>query len=403
MADMFDNLLPPLSTEEFSALKADIREHGILSPVFVDEDGNVLDGKHRLAVDPNAPRKVIRGLTPAEKEAFVFRCNFVRRNLSPDQKAEARRKMKVTASKLRAENPRKWTLKKIGDALGVHLDTVSGWFATNSEFRNGCRLDARLKVPTKLREQVAERAQNGATHEQIAADIGVSRQAVTKIVNLENRKTEARREREEIAKQIQGDCDIRQGDFAEILPTLPENSVDLILTDPPYDKESISTIYGVLAQHAARVLKPGASLITYAGHDDADFIMQMKPHLRFWWTICVKHSGPSASLDAKCVFAEWKPLLWFVKGQRRDRQYVRDYIQSEFDGKDFHEWQQGKAEALYLIERLTIPGEMVLDPMCGSGTTLVAAKELGRRWLGIDIDPGHVETARFRLTREDAA
>ncbi len=50
-----------------------------------------------------------------------------------------------------------------------------------------------------------------------------------------------------------------------------------------------------------------------------------------------------------------------------------------------------------IIEIVTDKGDVVLDPMCGSGTTLVAAALLGRHWLGIDIEPGAIELARARL------
>jgi site-specific DNA-methyltransferase (adenine-specific) len=56
---------------------------------------------------------------------------------------------------------------------------------------------------------------------------------------------------------------------------------------------------------------------------------------------------------------------------------------------------------LKLLERIILlasnPGDRVLDPMCGSGTTLVAARKLGRRWLGIDQSPIAIKTATLRL------
>ena len=97
-------LLPPLTTEELGALKASINADGIRVPIWVDEDGNILDGKHRYAIDKNAPRQVIEGLSESEKLAFVFNANFARRNLSTSQKNEARKKMKAIAKQLREEN-----------------------------------------------------------------------------------------------------------------------------------------------------------------------------------------------------------------------------------------------------------------------------------------------------------
>ncbi len=62
---------------------------------------------------------------------------------------------------------------------------------------------------------------------------------------------------------------------------------------------------------------------------------------------------------------------------------------------------------LALLERIvtmtTHPGDLVIDPFCGSGTTLLAAERLGRRWIGIDRSPAAIETAARRLSRDDVA
>lgn len=50
-----------------------------------------------------------------------------------------------------------------------------------------------------------------------------------------------------------------------------------------------------------------------------------------------------------------------------------------------------------LIELTTLPGHLVVDPFCGSGSTLVAAKNLGRHYLGFDLDAGYIDTTKRRL------
>jgi site-specific DNA-methyltransferase (adenine-specific) len=55
-----------------------------------------------------------------------------------------------------------------------------------------------------------------------------------------------------------------------------------------------------------------------------------------------------------------------------------------------------------LISAFTKPGDIVLDPFSGSGSTLVAARELGRRFIGIDLDPDHHRTATARLKEQPA-
>jgi len=74
-----------------------------------------------------AARKRGSGLSPAEKMAFVYRINLARRNLSPDQKRDALKRMRDIATALRAEDVGKWTQAKVGAELGVARSTVEGW------------------------------------------------------------------------------------------------------------------------------------------------------------------------------------------------------------------------------------------------------------------------------------
>lgn len=208
--------------------------------------------------------------------------------------------------------------------------------------------------------------------------------------------------RNNAAEIIQGNDDpsiiLKFGPFIEAMKSLENESVSLIFTDPPYDAESIP-LYGLLAQEAARVLKPGGGLIAYAGHYALPQILtDMSEYLRYWWMISLKHSGNSARLPGKWVMVGWKPLVWFVKGGRFNNEYIADFFEtSKQPDKILHDWQQDVSEAAYYVEYLTEPGELVCDPFLGSGTTLLAAKKLGRRVWGCDIDEEKVNIARGRL------
>lgn len=208
-------------------------------------------------------------------------------------------------------------------------------------------------------------------------------------------------QREEMAQQIIDipiEASIITGDFRQIMDGMPANSVDMIFTDPPYDEKSIP-LYGDMARLAANVLKPGGSLIAYVGHYAIIEVGKlMAEHLRFWWTIAVKHTGASARLPGKWVYVEWKPMLWFVKGGRNNNNnFVADFIESKPPSKIEHDWQQDITEAEYYINNLTVPGGMVLDPFCGSGTTIIASINLGRQSIGIEIDEERANVARSRV------
>lgn len=83
-------LLPPLSPDDYERLKADIAERGIMVPVEVDEDGEILDGHHRLQIarelDIDCPRVVRPGMAEHEKRLHAVALNLARRHLTDAQK-----------------------------------------------------------------------------------------------------------------------------------------------------------------------------------------------------------------------------------------------------------------------------------------------------------------------------
>ena len=85
--------------------------------------------------------------------------------------------------------------------------------------------------------------------------------------------------------------------------------------------------------------------------------------------MAVKHSGCHTKIHTIYVFAEWKPLLWYVIGERANDLVVTntigDYIESTPPSKLLLEWEQSMVEAEYIIKPITIENQTVLDPMMG--------------------------------------
>ena len=77
--------------------------------------------------------------------------------------------------------------------------------------------------------------------------------------------------------------------------------------------------------------------------------------------------------------------------------WLPDMIESGGKEKDAHEWQKTLSDVEYLIEKLTDQGMLVVDPYCGSGTVPMACKNLGRRWIGCEIDSKTARIARGRV------
>lgn len=190
---------------------------------------------------------------------------------------------------------------------------------------------------------------------------------------------------------------LKVGDFRKLSEDIADESVELIFTDPPYDRASLE-FYEDAARIGKRILKHGGSLIAYCGHYLLpDILPRMKTYLRYWWMNACVHSGQNARMERYGVIVGWKPMVWFVKDDRGDRQKFISDIVSGGQEKSVMEWQQAVTEAQYYIENLTSKTGLVVDFFTGGGTTAVAAKNLGRPWLSFEISEEMAAKAQERI------
>jgi SAM-dependent methyltransferase len=373
-------LLPALTPEEYAALKADIAKRGVLVPVEKDEDGNIIDGHHRdiIARELGVPcPEVVRHFgSEREKREHAILMNLARRHLDPIRWGLAFKMLLDERGVGRGQGARNdqtsATVAEVAGELGVAERTARHRMKMAEEYQ---------QLPADLRQKV----DGGAALKQVRKE-AVARE-----------RADVRRLAAESAPPV--DC-IRVGDFREVLRDVPDNSAALVFTDPIWHDGRQDT-YADVAALASRVLRPGGSLITYLPNTDAMLpaMNAAAGHLRFWSPLSVICAGGTTLLYHLGIITKSKYLAWFVKGchEFTSETYVCNVIDGERPSKDLHDWEQGTAEAAYFIERLSSPGDLVLDPMCGSGTTLLAATRLGRRALGCEIDPERAKVASARL------
>ncbi|HUT59879.1 MAG TPA: site-specific DNA-methyltransferase [Phycisphaerae bacterium] len=194
---------------------------------------------------------------------------------------------------------------------------------------------------------------------------------------------------------------IYTGDARELAKAIPNESVDLIFTDPPYVKKYL-TLYGWLAQMASRTLLPGGSLFAECGHAYLPEILDLiRPHLNYHWINCQYQPTVTATprFWPRMIYIRWKPFLWFVKGRYVNRFFVQDGISSRAKDKRYHIWGQPETSVSYWLRQLAgrLEGAIVVDPFAGGGTVPAVCKMLGRRYLAFEIDPDVAETARERV------
>ena len=391
----YANLLPPLKTSEREALAADIKANGVLHPVVIDEDGNILDGHHRYAIDRNAPTRTVEGLSDEEKQAYTIRANLARRNLSPDQARDVAKTQREIAKKLRESDAKRWTQEAVGTLLGVARNTVSVWFSNNVNDDNTTKTpapDARVKLNTAAKEEVVARLESGETQQQVAADFGVCQKTVSNIAKqaeeIHSRDDDKARK---TAHLKASKFDVRRGDFRQVLADV--TNVSLVLTDPPYPKEFLP-LWEDLGKWAAGALAEDGLLVAYSGQMYLPQVLQLLgKNLDFWWCGAVVHKGTGnltpLGHPVRKVVNKWKPLVMFMKrGGVGFQRSFSDLIDGAGKQKSEHNWQQHEAEAAMLVEAFTKKGELVVDPFAGSGGFCKAAHDLGRIAVGAEILEG---------------
>jgi len=201
------------------------------------------------------------------------------------------------------------------------------------------------------------------------------------------------------------------GDCLEVLQGFPSGSVDFVLSDPPYligycprdgrriiNDESIAWLRPAF-QEIHRVLRQDAFCVTFYGWPHADLFVSAFREAGFRPVshLCFVKDYPSyvgytrAEHETAYLLAKGRP----PKGVWRYR--LSDVRPWEYTGNKLHPTQKPVSALIPLIEAFSKPGDVVLDPFCGSGSSLVAAEMTHRNFIGVEIDPCQARRARGRL------
>ena len=219
------------------------------------------------------------------------------------------------------------------------------------------------------------------------------------------RRIEAAKQRRHTAasKKKLKDFQLFNKSIAQMQDHLPAESVDFILTDPPYDRPGVPT-YKELSHFAGKVLKPGGALIAMSGHAFLRDILNNiceSPLIKYHWalTYCM-YKGRTARIRDRRMFSSSKPLLMMVKGRWR-RPWMNDTVMLPplKDGaQDYHKWAQAPEGFKLILEKgFADPGDVVCDPFLGGGASGLAALQHGCRFVGSDKDSECVKISRGRL------
>lgn len=209
---------------------------------------------------------------------------------------------------------------------------------------------------------------------------------------------------------------VLHGDCIDILAGLAPKSIDFVLTDPPYlvsyrpfknnagqrvhndDKADwVEPAFGEIY----RVLKLDAFCVSFYGwnHIDRFSAAWRKAGFRIVGHLAFPKQYASGG---KLLRHSHEAAYLLAKGNApAPADPIDDVIDWKYTGNRLHPTQKPVGSLKPLVGAFCPEGGLVLDPFCGSGSTLVAARNLGRNFLGIELDPVHHATATERLAALD--
>lgn len=189
------------------------------------------------------------------------------------------------------------------------------------------------------------------------------------------------------------------GDARELAKAIPDESVDLIFTDPIYDRIDD---YRWLAETAARVLRPDGALLCWSNgkwhKQNTDWLEA--GGMVYRWTFAVVTMDRSAPLNGR-IIAKANRVVWMdISASSKLKDYIPDGY-ATYSGASHspipvnrHKWHKSPRWTVFAIR--AFPG-LVFDCFAGSGTVPAVCKMLQRDYLAFEIDPATAEMARERV------
>lgn len=202
---------------------------------------------------------------------------------------------------------------------------------------------------------------------------------------------------------------VLHGDCVQAMAGLPAESVDFVLTDPPYicgyrdrlgrtiANDTCSDWLEPAFRQVYRLMKPDSLCISFYGWTATEAFLaawtaagfRRVGHVVFCKPYASRSGLFRTSHESAYVLAKGRPPL-----PERPMSDASGWV---YTGNTLHPTQKPVEVLEPLIRTYCPAGGLVLDPFCGSGSTLVAAQSCGRRYLGIELENCHVTTARARI------
>lgn len=201
-----------------------------------------------------------------------------------------------------------------------------------------------------------------------------------------------------------GDATLYEGDCLEILPTL--GKVDAVVTDPPYGLAGSQTeknTYLTFSDDPDEVHKIVSSVVESKIYDRLVMTPGQKMMFRYREPDSIGAIYyPAGTGSCSWGFVGWQPIFYYGKDpflQDGKGRAFNSFSSTESAEKNGHPCPKPIGQWLKVVRRVTREGETVLDPFMGSGTTGVACAKLGRKFIGIELEPKYFDIACERIQK----
>lgn len=195
-----------------------------------------------------------------------------------------------------------------------------------------------------------------------------------------------------------------QGDCIEVMKSFPDGSIDCVVTDPPYGMKWNSKVKPGINGHGGNYYKNyGKSILNDDKHFDPTPFIYYPEVILFGMNHYPQYLKKGTCLvwlkryaSAFGSFLSDAEIAWFNKGH--GVYCFTDLSKYSSLTTNFHPTQKPLELMKWCISFLK--GNIIFDPFMGSGTTGVAAMQLGRKFIGIELDPGYFQIAKQRIENE---
>jgi DNA modification methylase len=202
---------------------------------------------------------------------------------------------------------------------------------------------------------------------------------------------------------------VLQGDCVNLMRQFRSGSVDFVLTDPPYlahyrsrDGRTVANDNDAAWLKPAfaemfRVLCRDSFCVSFYGWHQADKFIAAWREAGFRLAGHLTFPKQYASTERFLQYRHENAYLLAKGNPQPPTQRIPDVLEWKYSGNKLHPTQKPLCVLTPLIQCFSQPGDFVLDPFCGSGSTLLAAKLQGRSFIGIELDPAYYNIALDRL------